>query len=104
MNTLGWSNYANDHEDGNGQFEQNFQFADALTTAKVIAKAWTDDKTMGLRLDFGKAGKLRALGMTSAKRMAHTTARLSGVNCPHDLTISEGATAGLTGYSKLPSA
>ncbi|MDT5208077.1 MAG: glutamine synthetase, partial [Mycobacterium sp.] len=32
MNTLGWSNYANDHEDGNGQFEQNFQFADALTT------------------------------------------------------------------------
>ena len=22
MNTLGWSNYANDHEDGNGQFEQ----------------------------------------------------------------------------------
>src|SRR6185312_13187589 len=34
MNGLGWSNYANDHEDGNGQFEQNFQFADALTTAE----------------------------------------------------------------------
>ena len=33
MNELGWSNYANDHEDGNGQFEQNFQYADALTTA-----------------------------------------------------------------------
>jgi glutamine synthetase len=33
MNTLGWSNYANDHEDGNGQFEQNFSYADALTTA-----------------------------------------------------------------------
>ncbi|HEX6445226.1 MAG TPA: type III glutamate--ammonia ligase [Streptosporangiales bacterium] len=33
MNELGWSNYANDHEDGNGQFEQNFKFADALTTA-----------------------------------------------------------------------
>jgi glutamine synthetase len=33
MNALGWSNYANDHEDGNGQFEQNFGYADALTTA-----------------------------------------------------------------------
>ena len=33
MNRLGWSNYANDHEDGNGQFEQNFKYADALTTA-----------------------------------------------------------------------
>src|SRR5580704_13083053 len=29
---LGWDNYANDHEDANGQFEQNFEFADALTT------------------------------------------------------------------------
>jgi glutamine synthetase len=32
-NELGWGNYANDHEDANGQFEQNFNFADALTTA-----------------------------------------------------------------------
>ncbi len=30
--SLGWDNYATDHEDANGQFEQNFQFADALTT------------------------------------------------------------------------
>jgi glutamine synthetase len=30
---LGWDNYATDHEDANGQFEQNFQFSDALTTA-----------------------------------------------------------------------
>ncbi|HEX5191580.1 MAG TPA: type III glutamate--ammonia ligase [Solirubrobacteraceae bacterium] len=29
---LGWDNYATDHEDANGQFEQNFQFADALKT------------------------------------------------------------------------
>jgi glutamine synthetase len=29
---LGWDNYATDHEDANGQFEQNFAFADALTT------------------------------------------------------------------------
>jgi glutamine synthetase len=33
MNDLGWGNYANDHEDGNGQFENNFGYADALTTA-----------------------------------------------------------------------
>jgi glutamine synthetase len=32
-NEMGWGNYANDHEDANGQFEQNFEFADALTTA-----------------------------------------------------------------------
>ncbi|MBO0878079.1 MAG: type III glutamate--ammonia ligase, partial [Pseudonocardia sp.] len=33
MNELGWGNYANDHEDGNGQFECNFAYADAVTTA-----------------------------------------------------------------------
>jgi glutamine synthetase len=36
MNQLGWFNYANDHEDGNGQFEQNFEYADALTTADRV--------------------------------------------------------------------
>lgn len=36
MNLLGWANYANDHEDGNGQFEQNFAYADALTTADRV--------------------------------------------------------------------
>ena len=33
VNQLGWGSYANDHEDANGQFESNFAFADALTTA-----------------------------------------------------------------------
>src|SRR5258707_10025872 len=33
MNQLGWANYANDHEDANGQFEQNFAYSDALTSA-----------------------------------------------------------------------
>src|SRR3954466_8842663 len=32
LNALGWDNYATDHEDANGQFEQNFEYADALTT------------------------------------------------------------------------
>jgi glutamine synthetase len=33
---LGWDNYANDHEDANGQFESNFRYADAVTTADRI--------------------------------------------------------------------
>jgi glutamine synthetase len=32
VNKLGWGNYANDHEDANGQFEQNFTYADSLTS------------------------------------------------------------------------
>jgi glutamine synthetase len=32
VSALGWDNYATDHEDANGQFEQNFAFSDALTT------------------------------------------------------------------------
>ena len=36
MNALGWANYANDHEDANGQFEQNFRYADPLTTADRV--------------------------------------------------------------------
>ncbi|MFD0664032.1 type III glutamate--ammonia ligase [Thermocatellispora tengchongensis] len=36
MVQLGWGPYASDHEDGNGQFEQNFHHADALTTADRI--------------------------------------------------------------------
>jgi glutamine synthetase len=32
VNELGWGNYANDHEDANGQFEQNFMYSDALTS------------------------------------------------------------------------
>ncbi len=33
---LGWGNYANDHEDANGQFESNFRFDEALTTADRV--------------------------------------------------------------------
>jgi glutamine synthetase len=32
VNELGWGNYANDHEDANGQFEQNLTYADALSS------------------------------------------------------------------------
>jgi glutamine synthetase len=33
MQTLGWGPYQNDHEDANGQFEMNWGYSDALTTA-----------------------------------------------------------------------
>lgn len=33
MQNLGWGPYQNDHEDGNGQFEMNWDYADALVTA-----------------------------------------------------------------------
>ncbi|WP_285721404.1 MULTISPECIES: type III glutamate--ammonia ligase [unclassified Pantoea] len=33
LDILGWSPYQNDHEDANGQFEINWKYSDALTTA-----------------------------------------------------------------------
>ena len=33
LDAMGWGNYANDHEDANGQYEQNWVYADAMTTA-----------------------------------------------------------------------
>lgn len=33
MRSLGWGAYQNDHEDGNGQFEMNWAYDDALVTA-----------------------------------------------------------------------
>ena len=56
MLALGWSPYQNDHEDANGQFEMNFQFSDALTTAdrhsffKFMVKSVAENH--GLRATF----------------------------------------------------
>ncbi|HTI52108.1 MAG TPA: hypothetical protein VL475_14195, partial [Planctomycetaceae bacterium] len=36
LNTLGWKVYQTDHEDANGQYEVNFAYADALTTADRV--------------------------------------------------------------------
>lgn len=36
LNLLGWGVYQTDHEDANGQFEVNFDYQDALTTADRI--------------------------------------------------------------------
>jgi glutamine synthetase len=56
MLTLGWGPYQNDHEDANGQFEMNWNFADALVTAdrhvffKYMARAIAEKH--GLRATF----------------------------------------------------
>lgn len=36
LNRLGWGVYQTDHEDANGQFEVNFDYADALTTSDRV--------------------------------------------------------------------
>jgi glutamine synthetase type III len=56
MLSLGWGAYQNDHEDGNGQFEMNWKYADALVTAdrhaffKYMVKAISEKH--GLRATF----------------------------------------------------
>ncbi|MET0283105.1 MAG: type III glutamate--ammonia ligase [Polyangiales bacterium] len=56
MLELGWEPYQNDHEDANGQFEMNWTYADALTTAdrhaffKYMAKTIAEQH--GLRATF----------------------------------------------------
>lgn len=56
MLTLGWGAYQNDHEDANGQFEMNWNYADALVTAdrhaffKYMVKAIAEKH--GLRATF----------------------------------------------------
>jgi glutamine synthetase len=56
MRALGWGPYQNDHEDGNGQFEMNWHYDDALRTAdkhlffKYMVKAVAERH--GLRATF----------------------------------------------------
>jgi glutamine synthetase type III len=56
MLALGWEPYQNDHEDANGQFEMNWTYSDALTTAdrhaffKYMVKSLAEEQ--GLRATF----------------------------------------------------
>ena len=56
MLALGWGPYQNDHEDANGQFEMNWTYSDALTTAdrhaffKYMVKTLAESE--GLRATF----------------------------------------------------
>jgi glutamine synthetase len=75
MEQLGWGPYQADHEDANGQFEINWTFAPALTTAdrhaffKVMVKAMAEQQ--GLRASF----------------MAKPFAELTGNGCHTHLSL-----------------
>ncbi len=79
MEQLGWGPYQADHEDANGQFEINWTFADALTTAdrhaffKVMVKAMAEQQ--GLRASF----------------MAKPFAALTGNGCHTHLSLWDAA-------------
>ena len=78
MLTLGWNPYQNDHEDANGQFEMNWDFADALTTAdrhaffKLMARAIAEKH--GMRATF----------------MPKPFAELTGSGCHAHVSLWEG--------------
>jgi glutamine synthetase len=79
MLSLGWGPYQNDHEDANGQFEMNWNFADALVTAdrhsffKFMVKSIAEKH--GLRATF----------------MPKPFARLTGSGCHVHLSIWDKA-------------
>ena len=74
MNALGWENYANDHEDANGQFEQNFKYSDALTTAdRVITARYLISVLAERRHD----GDLHAQAVCRPDRIRHAPAHVT---------------------------
>jgi len=97
MLTLGWEPYQNDHEDANGQFEMNWTYSDALTTAdrhaffKYMVKTLAEKN--GLRATF----------------MPKPFANLSGNGCHMHVSLWSGQgdenlfrdKAGELGLSKL---
>jgi glutamine synthetase type III len=95
MLSLGWNPYQNDHEDANGQFEMNWDYADALTTAdrhaffKFMAKSIAEKH--GYRATF----------------MPKPFPNLTGSGCHVHISLWDGDTnlfeqdAGELGVSKL---
>ena len=79
MQELGWGPYQNDHEDANGQFEMNWDYADALVTAdrhvffKFMVKSVAEKH--GLRATF----------------MPKPFAHLTGNGCHAHLSLWNGA-------------
>jgi glutamine synthetase len=78
VNTLGWDNYATDHEDANGQFEQNFQFDDALVTS---------DRAIFFRYMVESLAQERGLLATF---MPKPFANLTGNGCHFHMSLWEG--------------
>jgi glutamine synthetase len=75
VTALGWDNYATDHEDANGQFEQNFAFAEALTTC---------DRAVFFRYMVESLAQERGLIATF---MPKPFARLTGNGCHFHISL-----------------
>ena len=78
VNALGWDIYATDHEDANGQFEQNFQFDDALVTC---------DRAIFFRYMVESLAQERGLIATF---MPKPFADLTGNGCHFHMSLWEG--------------
>ena len=72
VNELGWGNYANDHEDANGQFEQNFEYDDAVASCdRAIFFRYmvhTLAEQHGMVATFMTCRKQKELGRTAGMR------------------------------------
>ena len=77
-NELGWGNYANDHEDANGQFEQNITYADALTSC---------DRAIFFRYMLHTLAQQRGLLATF---MPKPFTRLTGNGCHFHMSLWDG--------------
>ena len=99
LNSLGWDCYQSDHEDANGQYEINFHYADALTTAD----RYTFFKMMTSQL----AQKYGAIATHMPKPFsnrtgsgAHIHFHLADAGTGENLFLDEGDSQGL-GLSEL---
>ena len=79
-NELGWGNYANDHEDANGQFEQNFTYDDALVSC---------DRAIFFRYMVHTLAEQRGMIATF---MPKPFANLTGNGCHFHLSLWDGDT------------
>jgi glutamine synthetase len=78
VTSLGWDNYATDHEDANGQFEQNFAYADALVTC---------DRAVFFRYMLEAMAQERGLIATF---MPKPFANLTGSGCHFHMSLWDG--------------
>ncbi len=80
VNQLGWGNYANDHEDANGQFEQNFTYTDALASC---------DRAIFFRYMVHTLAQQRGLLATF---MPKPFSHLTGNGCHFHMSLWDGET------------
>jgi glutamine synthetase len=78
IDALGWDNYATDHEDANGQFEQNFAYDEALVTC---------DRAIFFRYMVESLAQERGLIATF---MPKPFAELTGNGCHFHMSLWDG--------------